>query len=81
MKRTFFDFWRKVWDMAGENNDTLDNLALRTLWKETAANTKNRQYREKKIKDTIYCVTTSCEGTKDIDKIIEDLAIRNVNKN
>ena len=48
MKRTFFDFWRKVWDMAEENNDTLDKLALRTLWKETSANTQNRQYREKK---------------------------------
>lgn len=80
MKMTFKDFWDRFWEMADADPQHLDFMKIRRLWKTAYAHSKNQSYREKKIGRTIYCLTTACEGEKEIDHVIERLAVRNVNR-
>lgn len=80
MKMTFKDFWDRFWEMADADPQHLDFMKIRRLWKTAYAHSKNQSYREKKIGRTVYCLTTACEGEKEIDHVIERLAVRNVNR-
>lgn len=80
MKMTFKDFWDRFWEMADADPQHLDFMKIRRLWKTAYAHSKNQSYREKKIGRTVYCLTTACEGEKEIDHVIERLAVRNVDR-
>lgn len=80
MKMTFKDFWDRFWEMADADPQHLDFMKIRRLWKTACAHSKNQSYREKKIGRTVYCLTTACEGEKEIDHVIERLAVRNVDR-
>ncbi|WP_373264096.1 hypothetical protein [Hungatella hathewayi] len=71
----FKEFWRRIWRMADENK-ALSGLPIRTLWKTASAHSKGREYREIKIGKETFCLSTACEGSKDIDRVIEGLAVR-----
>lgn len=80
MKMTFKDFWDRFWEMADADPQHLDFMKIRRLWKTAYAHSKKQSYREKKIGRTVYCLTTACEGEKEIDHVIERLAVRNVDR-
>ena len=80
MKMTIKDFWDRLWEMAGADPQQLDFMKIRRLWKTAYAHSKNQSYREKKIGKTVYCLTTACEGEKEIDHVIERLAVKNANR-
>lgn len=73
---TFKEFWRRIWNMADENSE-LSSLPVRSLWKTVTAHSKGREYREVKIGKETFCLSTACEGSKDIDQVIERLAVKN----
>lgn len=73
---TFKEFWRRIWNMADENRE-LPSLPVRSLWKTVNAHSKGREYREIKIGKETFCLSTACEGSKDIDQVIERLAVNN----
>lgn len=81
MKITFREFWRRLWKMANESDNKLDCLPVRTLWKTASAHSKGREYREIKIGKEVFCLSTACEGSKDIDQVIQNLAVKNAEKN
>lgn len=72
---TFKEFWRRIWSMADENRE-LPSLPVRSLWKTVNAHSKGREYREVKIGKETFCLSTACEGSKDIDQVIESLAVK-----
>ncbi len=74
---TFREFWDRFWEMADADPQNLDLIKLRRLWRTAYAHSKNRNYREKKIGKTVYCLATACEGEKEIDQVIERLAVKN----
>lgn len=74
---TFREFWDRFWEMADADPQNLDLIKIRWLWRTAYAHSKNRDYREKKIGRTVYCLATACEGEKEIDQVIERLAVKN----
>lgn len=80
MKMSFKEFWDRFWDMVSLDAEKLDLAKVRKLWKTAYAHSKNQSYREKKIGRTVYCLTTACEGEKEIDQVIERLAVKNANR-
>ena len=76
MKFTYRDFWRTFWIIVDSKSGELNIEKLSTDWKRASANAKPNCYREVKIGKMLYCLTSIFEGKKDIDKTVEQLAIR-----
>lgn len=77
MKSTFRDFWRKFWTLVQDKNASLDIEKLSEDWKTASSNKKPAAYREVSIGKVLYRLTSIFEGSKDIDKTMERLAIQN----
>ena len=76
MKFTYRDFWRKFWTIVDSKSGELNVEKLSADWKRARANEKPDAYREVKIGKVLYCLTSIFEGKKDLDKTVEQLAIR-----
>ncbi|MFV0241053.1 MAG: hypothetical protein ACK5H4_13560 [Lacrimispora sphenoides] len=77
MKSTFRDFWRRFWTLVQDKSASLDIEKLSEDWKTASSNGKPAAYREVSIGNVLYRLTSIFEGSKDIDKTMERLAIQN----
>jgi len=74
---TFRDFWRKFWALVQDDHAELDLDALAADWQAANRSRKSTSYREVTIGKVLYRLTSVFEGTKDLDKTMERLAIQN----
>jgi hypothetical protein len=77
LKFTFRDFWRRFWTLVRDKSASLDIEKLSEDWKTASCSEKPAAYREVSIGKVLYRLTSLFEGSKDIDKTMERLAIRN----
>ena len=77
MKSTFRDFWRRFWTLVQDKSASLDVEKLSEDWKTASRSGKPAAYREVSIGKVLYRLTSLFEGSKDIDKTMERLAIQN----
>lgn len=77
MKFTFRDFWRRFWTLIQDKSASLDVEKLAEDWKTAGRSGKPAAYREVSIGKVLYRLTSLFEGSKDIDKTMERLAIQN----
>lgn len=76
MKFTYREFWKKLWIIIDDKSGELDVEGIAADWKRASANERPGAYREVKIGKMLYCLTSIFEGKKDLDKTVEQLAIR-----
>jgi hypothetical protein len=77
LKSTFRDFWRRFWTLVHDKSASLDVEKLSEDWKTVSSSGKPAVYREVSIGKVLYRLTSLFEGSKDIDKTMERLAIQN----
>ncbi len=77
MKSTFRDFWRRFWTLIQDKSASLNIERLSEDWKTASHSGKPAAYREVSIGKVLYRLTSIFEGSKDIDKTMERLAIQN----
>lgn len=77
MKFTFRDFWRRFWTLVQDKSASLDIEKLSKDWKTASRSGNPAAYREVSIGKVLYRLTSIFEGSKDIDKTMERLAIQN----
>lgn len=76
MKFTYRDFWKKFWALVDSKSGELNIEKLSADWQRASTNEKPGAYREVKIGKMLYCLTSIFEGKKDLDKTVEQIAIR-----
>lgn len=77
MTFTFRDFWRRFWTLVQDKSANLDIEKLSEDWKTADSSGNSAVYREVSIGKVLYRLTSIFEGSKDIDKTMERLAIQN----
>lgn len=77
MKSMFRDFWRRFWTLVQDKSASLDIEKLSEDWNTASRSGRSAAYREVSIGKMLYRLTSLFEGSKDIDKTMERLAIQN----